>query len=202
MSELISVEPSHLHTDRAAEGHRSCPVCRREAPDGLTSLASLSDDLQMIIAANAPSGVVVGEVCGRCVELFNRAKVQLETRAVIFEQGGLVLPTPLRLDADERFTGRGMTIACLDSGFYPHSDLTIPDSRILAYHSIVKDDSSTLEVPDAASWHGMMTSVVAAGNGALSGGFYRGIAPDANVVLVKLSSSGRISERHIKGLEW
>jgi len=28
------------------------------------------------------------------------------------------LPTPLRLDADERFRGRGITIAFLDSGFY------------------------------------------------------------------------------------
>jgi hypothetical protein len=33
----------------------------------------------------------------------------------------------------------------------------------------------------------MMTSVVAAGNGGLSNGFYRGIAPEANVVLVKLA---------------
>ncbi len=203
MSELVFVEPSVLHTDHAADGRQTCPVCRREAPDGLLSLATLGEELQMIVVANSPSGAVISEVCARCIELFNRAKVQLEARAVIFEQGGLVLPTPLRLDADERFMGRGVTIAFLDSGFYPHVDLTTPQSRILAYHSIVKNDPSTLEMPDAASWHGMMTSVVAAGNGALSAGFYRGIAPDANVVLVKLSSSGRISERNIKeGLEW
>jgi serine protease AprX len=196
------MEPSILHTDQAA-GRPACPVCGREAPDGLVGIGSFPEDLQMIIAANAPGGVLLAEVCPRCVELFNRAKTQLEEHAVIFEQGGRVLPTPFRLDADERFTGRGVTIAFLDSGFYPHADLTTPQSRILAYHSIVKDDPSSLETPDAASWHGMMTSVVAAGNGALSGGFYRGIAPDANVVLVKLSSSGRISERHIKeGLDW
>lgn len=34
------------------------------------------------------------------------------------------LPTPLRLHADPRFTGRGVTLAVLDSGFYPHPDLT------------------------------------------------------------------------------
>jgi serine protease AprX len=56
---------------------------------------------------------------------------------------------------------------------------------------------------DVASWHGMMTSVVAAGNGSLSNGFYRGIAPDANVVLVKLARTGRITEQNIQdGLEW
>jgi serine protease AprX len=110
------------------------------------------------------------------------------------------------MDADERFTGRGVTIAFLDSGFYPHTDLTEPHNRILAYHSIVDpegDQKMSLETPDAASWHGMMTSVVAAGNGGLSHGFYRGIAPAASVVLVKLARSGRISEANIqRGLEW
>jgi serine protease AprX len=49
----------------------------------------------------------------------------------------------------------------------------------------------------------MMTSVVAAGNGGFSHGFYRGIAPDANVVLVKLAKTGRISEENIeRGLKW
>jgi serine protease AprX len=49
----------------------------------------------------------------------------------------------------------------------------------------------------------MMTSVVAAGNGHLSDGFYRGMAPDANVVLVKIGKSGHIPEENIqRGLEW
>jgi serine protease AprX len=164
---------------------------------------SLPESLQIIIAANAPAGA--REVCQRCVELFERARVQLEADSVIFEQGGHVLSTPLRLDADERFTGRGVTIAFLDSGFFPHPDLTEPESRILAYHSMVaaEGDVTTLETPDPSSWHGMMTSVVAAGNGGLSNGFYKGIAPDARVVLVKLAKSGRILEDNIeRGLKW
>jgi serine protease AprX len=48
-----------------------------------------------------------------------------------------------------------------------------------------------------------MTSVVAAGNGHVSKGFYRSIAPDAEVVLVKVGHSGRIPDAHIqRGLEW
>ena len=44
----------------------------------------------------------------------------------------------------------------------------------------------------------MMTSVVAAGNGSLSNGFYRGIAPDANVVLVKLAETGtNLGSKHL-----
>jgi len=115
------------------------------------------------------------------------------------------LPTPLRLDADERYTGRGVTIAFLDSGFYAHSDLLEPVNRILAYHSIFtsEDDPTRLHTPDVASWHGMMTSVVAAGNGYLSNGLYRGIAPEADLVLVKIGKTGRIPEKNIEaGLEW
>ena len=115
------------------------------------------------------------------------------------------LPTPVRLDADEGFRGRGITIAFLDSGFYAHSDLTEPVNRIVAYHSIFPDtdDRAFLLKPDVASWHGMMTSVVAAGNGYLSNGLYRGIAPEAKVVLVKIGKSGRIPESDIEtGLRW
>jgi serine protease AprX len=109
------------------------------------------------------------------------------------------------MDADDRFRGRDVTIAFLDSGFYAHPDLTEPVNRIVAYHSIfaAEDHPSFLETPDVASWHGMMTSVVAAGNGYLSDGLYRSIALEANVVLVKIGKTGRIPESHIEtGLRW
>ena len=109
------------------------------------------------------------------------------------------------MDADERYTGRGVTVAFLDSGFYAHKDLIEPDNRILAYHNIFEpeDGVPALQKSDVASWHGMMTSVVAAGNGHLSDGFYRSIAPEANVVLVKIGKTGRIPESNIEtGLRW
>jgi len=116
------------------------------------------------------------------------------------------LPVPVRMDADERYTGRGITIAFLDSGFYAHTDLTQPANRIVAYHNIFEpkiDEVAALETADVASWHGMMTSVVAAGNGHLSDGFYRSIAPEAKVVLVKIGKTGRIPESNIElGLRW
>ena len=201
MSDVVSVEPSELHSDVPA-GRPVCPVCGREA-EGLVPVEGLSEDLKKLIAANAPGDSLVSLVCPRCVQLFERAKVVLEKNRLIFEQGRYVLPTYLRLGADERFTGRGVTIAFLDSGFYAHPDLTTPHSRILAYHNIVPRGQSTLETTDPVSWHGMMTSVVAAGNGALSSGFYRSIAPDVNVVLIKISKSGHITEREIRrGLLW
>ena len=202
MSDTISLEPA-VHPANVLALHPICPVCGRESSDGLVPFDSLPDSLKSIVAANAPGGALVSTICPRCVELFERARVQLSTDAAIFEQNGRVLPTPLRLGADERFAGRGVTIAFLDSGFYAHPDLTTPHNRILAYHNIAPRIQSTLTAPDPASWHGMMTSVVAAGNGMMSHGFYRSIAPEANVVLVKISKSGRIPEKNIRrGLEW
>jgi serine protease AprX len=181
-----------------------CPVCDRAVQGELFSIAALPEGLQSIILPNAATANP-GGVCSRCVELFERAHRQIESHSTIFEQNDFVLPTPLRMDADERFTGRGVTVAFLDSGFYAHPDLTTPVNRILAYHSIFADegDQTSLETNDVASWHGMMTSVVATGNGGLADGFYRGIASDANVVLVKIGRTGRISEDQIQaGLEW
>jgi serine protease AprX len=189
------------HVSEVPAGRPACPVCRREAGEGLTPFEQLPEELRRLITANAPEGVQA--VCPRCVELFSRAHAQLEKYAAVFEQGRNVLPTWLRLGAHEHFTGRGVCIAFLDSGFYPHPDLTTPHSRILNYHNVIPKGTGTLEDVDVASWHGMMTSVVAAGNGALSHGFFRGLAPDCNVVLVKISKSGHIPEKNIeRGLKW
>jgi serine protease AprX len=182
----------------------SCHLCGRVNGQRIP-LGQLASDLAELLQANADAAGDLAQVCSGCVELFSRAKTQIDSHKVIFEQTDHVLPTPLRLGADERFTGRGVTIAFLDSGFYAHDDLTKPENRIVAYHSIfdAKDDRTSLRTTDVASWHGMMTSVVAAGNGHLSEGFYRGIAPEAKVVLVKVGRTGHIPDEQIgRGLQW
>jgi serine protease AprX len=202
--EGLSFQRQKTRADIAA-GEKVCPVCSRETRDEFVPLLALAEDMVKLIHANAPDTREFQAVCSRCVRLFERAKEQIVKDAAMQKDGSHVLSTPLRLDADERFTGRGVTIAFLDSGFYPHVDLTTPDNRIIAYRNMLDQDGdlASLFQPDVASWHGMMTSVVAAGNGSLSNGFYRGIAPGADVVLVKLARTGRITEEDIRrGLEW
>ena len=114
-------------------------------------------------------------------------------------------PVATRLEADDRFAGRGVTIAFLDSGFYAHPDLTATRHRIRAYHDVVSNLTLSRSVPppDVSSWHGMMTSVVCAGDGSLSGGRYKGLAHESDVVLVKVGSSSRIEHDAIRrGLDW
>lgn len=116
-----------------------------------------------------------------------------------------VLSTPERVASPHDLAGRGVTIAFLDSGFTPHPDLTMPENRIVAHHD-VHDPSRTLDPsrpPEPDEWHGTQTAVVAAGNGFLSDGKYRGLAHEARVVLVRVGKDGRVAEESIeKGLLW
>ncbi len=188
-----------------AAGESACAVCSRVIREEPVPLSSVPESVQQLIRANAPGSADLDEVCGRCARLFTRAEDQIVMEAAVQKDGSHVLSIPLRLDADERYTGKGVTIAFLDSGFYPHVDLTTPENRIVAYRNMLHGDGDmgSLFQPDVASWHGMMTSVVAAGNGSLSNGFYRGMAPEASVVLVKLARTGRITDQNIQdGLEW
>src|SRR5690349_15117883 len=110
-----------------------------------------------------------------------------------------VIPTSVRLNADPEYTGKGVTIAFLDSGFYPHPDLVTPVNRVLAYEDLAAErhDLFASGPVESWQWHGTQTSVTAAGNGQLSNGVYRGLAHEANLVLVKVSERGRITEDNI-----
>ncbi len=116
-----------------------------------------------------------------------------------------VIPVAERLNADTARVGLGVTMAFLDSGFYPHLDLTEPRNRIIAFHDVTdpKAGLSSDNQPQSWDWHGTQTSVTAAGNGFLSDGVYRGLASEAMVALVKVSNDGRITDENIvRGLEW
>jgi serine protease AprX len=118
---------------------------------------------------------------------------------------GAVPTTPARLGADDRFAGRGIVMAFLDSGFFPHADLVFPQDRVLAFHDLESPGRvlTARQPPSDSDWHGTQTSVVAAGNGSLSGGVYRGLVPEAHLVLVKVGISGRIRDEDlVRAFEW
>jgi serine protease AprX len=96
-------------------------------------------------------------------------------------------------------------MAFIDSGFYPHPELA---GRILAHvdasTSTIHEEDGTGFAAHDLSWHGQMTSVIAAGDGHLSGGKYRGIASESQLVLIRVSTPrGHIKEADIlRGLNW
>ena len=104
------------------------------------------------------------------------------------------------VQAQEGLTGKGVTIAVIDTGSHPHVDLMKPDSRIVAFADLVGGE----EEPYDDQGHGTHCAGDAAGNGHLSEGLYAGPAPEAKLVGVKVldkNGSGQLSQV-IKGVEW
>jgi serine protease AprX len=98
------------------------------------------------------------------------------------------------------FTGRMITIAVLDTGIYPHKDLILPTNRIIAWADFINNKT----VPYDDNGHGTHVAGIIAGNGAGSFGKYSGMAPDANLAVIKVldkSGNGSLSAI-IKGIDW
>lgn len=197
-------------TDLERRSALSCAFCGLElGAHGDLAATDLPPEVLLVIRANNPwfhpdSGLT--GICRACALGFSEAREKVRARYPGFDRGACpILPTSLRLGASERFTGRGVTVAFLDSGFYAHPDLVEARDRILRYVDITnrRSDRRALSAPDESSWHGMMTSVVACGDGHASGGLYRGLASDANLVLVKVGTARRITHENVAlGLAW
>lgn len=183
-----------------------CPVCRRQVDSRMMAGPDAIDDsLHPLLTVNMHAWEPGKQICTDCIRRYSDLHDELSAAFPHFaEQELKVVPTPMRLDAPDEFRGRGTTIAFLDAGFYAHPDLAKPRNRILKYVNLVeRAKPSDLTTPQASSWHGLMTSVVAAGNGFLSGGLYRGIASEAKLVLVKIGMSSRIRHQDItRGIRW
>lgn len=94
-------------------------------------------------------------------------------------------------------TGKGVTIAVLDTGIYPHPDIK---SRLIGF----KDFVNKRITPYDDNGHGTHVAGCAAGSGLSSKGLYTGSAPGANLVGVKVfnkDGTGAI-DRVIQGIQW
>ena len=108
-----------------------CPVCHQAEDPEVLKQSELDETVAALVRDNIRSWRPEDGICPSCLGLFRAAEARLQTDSNIFRDGAYhILPTPLRVGADERFAGRGVTIAFLDSGFYPHPDLTEPENRV------------------------------------------------------------------------
>ena len=190
----------HVFGSDSATASNTCPLCGRAlAPEIRPLITRIDAPVARRLERSHPDWRASDGACPECIHLA-AAAIRL-ARSETSLQDDLLLPYPiyapddLRLlpayeliDASPEYSGAGVTMAFLDSGFYPHPDLTRPENRILCYVDATGEqpvERDSFNKPHITSWHGLMTSSVAAGNGYMSDRLYRGIAYQANLVLVK-----------------
>lgn len=94
-------------------------------------------------------------------------------------------------------TGKGVNIAVLDTGIAPHTDVK---SRVVAFHDVLHNQSEMYD----DNGHGTHVSGIAAGDGTASQHLFKGAAPEAGLVGIKVldqKGEGRFSDI-IKGVQW
>jgi serine protease AprX len=94
-------------------------------------------------------------------------------------------------------SGKGITIAVIDTGIYAHKDLA---GRIKAFKDLTSNKSASYD----DNGHGTHCAGDAAGNGSVSNGKYKGLAPQADLVGVKVlnrAGSGSLSTV-MAGVQW
>lgn len=79
-------------------------------------------------------------------------------------------------------TGRGIGIAIMDTGIGNHPDLTGKNSCLAGFFDTFANHKNYYD----DNGHGTHISGIIAGNGSASNGFYRGIAPQSRIYMIKI----------------
>lgn len=97
-------------------------------------------------------------------------------------------------------TGKGVTMAFIDTGVSCHLDFVFPQKRILKFCDFVKG----LNFPYDDNGHGTFITGVACGNGIVSNGKFAGIAKNSNIISLKsLNEKGEASAVTIlEAMQW
>ena len=95
------------------------------------------------------------------------------------------------------YGGKFVTVAVLDSGVYPHPDFR---ERIVGFQDMIGGKISCYD----DYGHGTHVAGILGGNGALSGGKYRGIAPECSIFSVKILDRRGNGNRKdvVRALDW
>lgn len=192
-----------------------CPLCSDKV-DKLLYAFHLEGERVVLekIRQQNPEWTVSDGICSRCVDHY-QTEVILQQRilpgigpyfSIRSADDFLILPTGLRINAHQNYTGKNSTICFIDSGFYLHPDLVAHQNRVKKLVDITNESRGDgyFQQLHVSGWHGTMTSVVCAGDGYSGNGLYKGIACDAQLVLLKVQDDdGKIKPEHVeRALEW
>ena len=98
------------------------------------------------------------------------------------------------------YTGKGITIATIDTGITMHRDLIFPTNRIVGFKDFLRNNNK----PYDDNGHGTHIAGIIASSGISSKGKYKGIAPEANILALKAldqDGNGKVSDI-LSAIQW
>ena len=135
-----------------------CPLCGDDV-EKLVYRFHYESEQHVInkIKENNPSWSEKDGACSRCIDYYH---VKLEQEDGLIPEAGshfkvnaaddfVIIPTPLRLDANATFTGKGVTICFIDSGFTLHPDLVknkIFKAKVVKIYPSLNTDNHSVKV--------------------------------------------------------
>ncbi len=96
--------------------------------------------------------------------------------------------------------GNNISIAYIDTGISPHPDFKLVRNRIIKFVDLINNKPT----PYDDNGHGTFVAGVGSGNGLISAGRYKGIAPNSNIISIKaLDKNGEANATKIlEGMQW
>lgn len=122
--------------------------------------------------------IICAQIKAKSIELLlEYPEIQYICLDQYFSLCGMSIPTANKVRVSNKLPiyGRGIGIGIIDSGVYPHGDLTFPVNRIGTFVDLIND----LPYPYDDNGHGTCTSGIIAGNGLASNKIYTGVAPES-----------------------
>ncbi|MGY3715523.1 S8 family peptidase [Sutcliffiella cohnii] len=141
------------------------------------------------------TAVALEEILSKCAKI-KKVYYNREVKALLDVATPTINATNIVRNHTE-LTGEGITIAVIDTGVHPHPDL---QGRIKGFRDFINNEAN----PYDDNGHGTHCAGDAAGNGSMSGGQYKGPAPNASIVGVKVLNklgSGSLATV-MEGVQW
>ncbi|MCM8711570.1 S8 family serine peptidase [Clostridium sp. SYSU_GA19001] len=140
--------------------------------------------IRSIPSLNCISASLSASALERLLELPEVSYITFDTNA--FLCGSSVLSANgIAFQERYKLTGKGIGIGLIDSGTYPHVDLSAPNNKIKKFIDILNG----IKYPYDDNGHGTFMSGIICSNGSASKGMYRGIAENSHLFSVKAFNS-------------
>ena len=150
----------------------------RNFPDSISK--KINSYRGIIIRKIESCNIICAQIKAKSIELLlEYPEVQYICLDQYLSLCGMSIPTANKVRISNKLPiyGRGIGVGVIDSGVYPHGDLTYPINRISTFVDLIND----IPYPYDDNGHGTCTCGIIAGNGLASNKIYTGVAPEVNI---------------------